>query len=59
MTRAMIGVYEVDPVALAERIDWLYDHPYRFAELSAWAGSWGDAHSWDALRGDYEAVLAG
>lgn len=59
MTRAMIGVYETDPVVLAERIDWLYGHPYRFTELSAWAGAWGEANSWDALRPAYEAVLAG
>lgn len=59
MTRAMIGVHQADPVVLARRIDWLYENPDRFAELSAWAGAWGDLHSWDALRPKYEAVLAG
>jgi len=59
MTRAMIGVYEADPVELASLIDWLYEHPYRLSELSAWSGAWGQRHSWDALRPAYEAVLAG
>lgn len=59
MTRAMIGVHEADPVALAARIDWLYEHPFRFTELSTWAGEWGDAHSWEALRPLYDAVLSG
>ncbi len=59
MTRAMIGVYEADPVVLAERIDWFYEHPYRLSELSAWSGAWAKRHSWDALRPAYEEVLAG
>jgi len=59
MTRAMIGVHQADPRVLAERIDWLYEHPYRFSELSAWAGAWGDSNSWDALRPAYDAILAG
>lgn len=59
MTRAMIGVHEAEPADLALRIDWLYAHPFRFAELSSWAGDWAKANSWDALRPAYEAILAG
>lgn len=59
MTRAMIDIHQTDPVVLASRIDWLHEHPDRFAELSAWAGEWAADNSWEALRPLYEATLTG
>lgn len=59
MTRAMIGVHEAYPVHIAERIDWLYEHPGEFRDLSSWCDEWASAHSWTALRPLYDAVLAG
>lgn len=59
MTRAPIWVHEANPHAVAARIDWLYDNPDRFSELSEWADLWAVGHDWEALRPAYEEVLAG
>lgn len=59
MTRAMIGVHQVNPYVLAERIDWLYENPETFSELSLWADEWSKRMSWDSLRSEYMKVLEG
>lgn len=59
MTRTMIDICEVDHRDLAERIDWLYEHPSVVSECSEWLESWAEAHSWDVLRPLYEDVLRG
>lgn len=52
-----VPTYEVQPHALAQRIDELIDSPEEVAELSRQANVLADKISWDTLRPDYLAEL--
>lgn len=56
--RSGIDVFSSIPQDIAARIDWLYENPDRFAQLSEWAGQWARMHSWEALKWRYEKLLS-
>jgi glycosyltransferase involved in cell wall biosynthesis len=52
-----IPVYDVDSRLLARRIEVTMGNPDLLEELRAASKKWAEAHSWDALRPAWEAVL--
>lgn len=56
-TKCHIDVFETDPVKLAERIDFLYDHPEIFEAFSVQMDDIITAYSWNHLKSLYERVF--
>ena len=53
MTRNKINLYECAPKDVAERIDFLYDNPDVFSDLSTWANEYSEQISWNSLKSKY------
>jgi glycosyltransferase involved in cell wall biosynthesis len=53
MTRAPIEVRNIEPQDLATRIDYLFDHPGTFREMSYVADHWAEQISWSRFRSIY------